>query len=447
MVSPQTRDRSLPSTLALFLALIGAASMLYYHEGLFMPRVVAVRNAQGLGNGYLFGNDFYQIWLTSRELLRARRDPYSPEMTRDLQMGVYGRPLDPTRPGDPVDQRAFPYPAYTDLLLWPAAEVPFPPMRIVMLALLSALTVASPLLWLRALDWRPGWKWTAVILLLTMCSYPALEALFSVQIGLLVAFLLPASIVALQGERFLLAGILLALCTIKPQVAALTIFYLLIWAIHDWNRTRRFLLGFFSTVALLLTTSLLVLPHWIQSWIRTILAYRRYTQPPLVREVLTSSLGPSFAGPAALFLTAVAIIAALVVAWQNRNARLDSLAFWRTLGLLLSITTITILPGQAVYDHLILVPAILVLVRYRSMFLQGNLVPRTLLSMGGLLLLWPWIAAFVLTILHPLLSSTAINSTAVLSLPIRSAASLPFAVLALLVWIWRITRATSQEVF
>jgi hypothetical protein len=53
----------------------------------------------------------------------------------------------------------------------------------------------------------------------------------------------------------------------------------------------------------------------------------------------------------------------------------------------------------------------------------------------------------VLTILHPLLSSTAINSTAVLSLPIRSAASLPFAVLALLVWIWRITRATSQEVF
>jgi len=445
MVSPQIRDRTFPSTLALFLALIGAASMLYYHEGLFMPRVVAVRNAQGLGNGYLFGNDFYQIWMTSRELLRARRDPYAPEMTRDLQVGVYGRPLDPARPGDPVDQRAFPYPAYTDLLLWPAAEFPFPVMRIAVLALLSALTVASPLLWLRALDWRPGWKWTAVILLLTVCSYPALEGLFSVQIGLLVAFLLPASIVALQGERFLLAGVLLALCTIKPQVAALTIFYLLIWAIHDWNRTKRFLLGFFSTAALLLTASLLVLPHWIQSWILTILAYRHYTTPPLVREVLTSSLGPAFAGPATLFLTAVAIIAALVVAWQNRNARLDSLTFWRTLGLLLSITTITILPGQAVYDHLILVPAILVLVRYRSMLLRGGLVPRTLMSLGGLLLLWPWIAAFVLTVLHPLLSATTINSTAVLSLPIRTAASLPFAVLALLVWMWRITRATSQE--
>ena len=73
--------------------------MLYYYEHLFLARVVAVRNAESLGGGYFFGNDFYPVWLTSRELLRARRDPYTLEMTRDIQVGLYGRPLDPNRPG------------------------------------------------------------------------------------------------------------------------------------------------------------------------------------------------------------------------------------------------------------------------------------------------------------------------------------------------------------
>ena len=95
-----------------------------------MPRVVAVRTAAGLGNGYSFGNDFYQVWLSARELLSQKRDPYSQQMTLEIQTGLYGRPLDPKRPTDPVDRRVFPYPVYADLLFWPAAEVPFPAVRV-----------------------------------------------------------------------------------------------------------------------------------------------------------------------------------------------------------------------------------------------------------------------------------------------------------------------------
>ena len=78
------------------------------------------------------------------------------KMTRDIQIGLYGRPLDATRAGDPVDRRVFPYPAYADLLFWPAAQVPFPAIRIVVLVALFALTVATPLLWLRA--WIGAWR-------------------------------------------------------------------------------------------------------------------------------------------------------------------------------------------------------------------------------------------------------------------------------------------------
>ena len=445
MATSQPATLRLSPTLALCVALIGAASMLYYHQRLFMPRVLAVRAAAGLGRGYTFGNDFYQVWLASREWLRKGHDPYSPETTREIQTGLFGRPLDPTRPGDPVDRRVFPYPAFVALLFWPAAAFPFSPVRTVVVCLLAGLTLATVMLWLRALSWQVTGKWTAVILLLTLSSYPALEGLYSAQLGLLVGFLLAAALLAIQKGRFFFAGFLLALTTIKPHVTALAILYLLLWSLHLWQERGRLVVGFFSTLVLLTLAALIVFPHWIRSWTHTVLAARHYTQPPLVTDVLTSPLGPRLAGPAALLLTAGAMVVAVVLAWRNRTAAPDSRAFWITLSLLLTITTITVLQGLAIYDHLILLPAILLLIRYRSELANAGPVPRILLTVGALLLFWPWISAFALILLRPWLASSTFNSTAIFSLPLRNAASLPFAVLVLLVWMWRVSPKQSSE--
>lgn len=433
-----------PPRLGLCLALLGAASMLYYHQRLFIPSVGAARAAQGLRNDYSFGNDFYQVWLTSRDLLLHRSDPYSPRITREIQIGLYGHPLDPPRPGDPVDRRNFPYPAFADLLFWPSAEFPFAPMRVAVMCVLALLTLASVPLWTRALQWRLSPISLTVILLFTLCSYPALEGLYAAQLGLLVAFLLAAALVALQQHRFLLAGIFMAITTIKPQVTVLVVVYLLIWSFYDWRLRSRFCLGFFSTLALLVGTSLAVLPHWIQSWIHTILAYRHYNPPPLVTQVLTSPLGPRLAAPATFVLTTVSIVIAITLVWHNRAAALGSFAFWITLTLLLTITTIVILPGQAIYDHLILLPGIFLLARYRKELRGAGPAPRALQSAGVLVVLWPWIASFALIVVHPWLSPATFNSTAILSLPIRTAASLPFVVLALLAWTLRINSARNQ---
>lgn len=437
--------RSFRSALVLGLAVIGAASFLYYHQGLFMPRVVAVRVARGLGNGYSFGNDFYQVWLTSEELLRHHRDPYSPEMTREIQIGLYGRPLDPNRPGDPVDRRVFPYPAFAELLFWPTAEVSFSIVRVAVLCVLIVVTCASVLFWLRAFAWQPGWTWTVVLVLLVLCSYPTLEGLFAGQLGLLVAFLLAASILALRRQKFLLAGALMAITTIKPQVTALAILYLLFWTWNNWRDRKFFAVGLFSTLALLLAGSVAVLPHWIQNWVHTVLAYRHYTRPPLVTEVLTSSLGPMLSEPVTLALTAASVMAAVILSWRSRDVEFGSFRFWLTLSLLLSTTTVILLPGQAVYDHLILVPAILFLVRYRDRLRQSGLASQILLAIGGVFLFWPWITAFALIVLRPIMPSSVFDSTAIFAIPIRNAASLPFAVLALLAWMWRVGVAHQQE--
>jgi len=412
--------------------------MLYYHQALFIPRAVEARSTIGLGNGYSFGNDFYQVWLTSREWLRRGRDPYSASMTREIQTGLYGRTLDPALPTDPIDRRQFPYPVFADLLFWPASEFPFEFVRAALVCLFLPLTAGTVLLWLRASDWRLGWNWAAVILLLTLCSYPVLEALYAVQLGLVVAFLLAASIFALQRSRFLVAGILMALTTIKPQVTLLVASYVLLWSLSDWRRRRNYCMGLFATLITLIGAALALLPNWIYSWIHSILAYHSYTTPPLLTEVLTRPLGARVAGPATFLLFAGSMTFAAILAWRNRTAAAASLEFWLTLSLLLSLTTITLLPGQAVYDHLALLPGILLLLRRRREILSAGPVPTVLAVVGAVVLFWPSVGAFALIVLRPLLAPPFFFSRAVFDFPIRTAASLPFAVLALLAWMLRI---------
>jgi hypothetical protein len=440
MASPDsdTRASSRFPALALALALVGAGAMLYYHLGLFIPRAVEARASIGLGNGYSFGNDFYQVWLTSREWLQHGRDPYSAAMTREIQMGLYGRTLDPAIPTDPIDQRQFPYPVFTDLLFWPATAFSFEFIRIALVLVLLPLTAGTVLLWLRALNWSLRWMWVAVILLLTLCSYPALEALYAGQLGLVVAFLLAASLFALRRGQFFVAGILMALTTIKPQVTLLVILYVLLWSLSDWRRRSNYCMGLFATLIVLVVGALVVLPNWIYSWLHSILAYHSYTTPPLLTEVLTKPLGARVGGTVTFLLFAGSMIFAAILAWRNRTAATSSLEFWLTMSLLLSLTTVTLLPGQAVYDHLALLPGILLLLRERRKLVSAGPVPTILAAAGATVLFWPWAAAFALLALRPLLEPQFFFSMAVFDLPIRTAASLPFAVLALLVYAMRI---------
>jgi hypothetical protein len=428
----ETRHSFLFAYLVLGLALVGAVSMLDYHLHFFIPRVLAVRAAKQLGNGYAFGDDFYPVWLTTRQWRTERRDPYSSEMTRQIQTGLFGRPLDAQHPYDPpVDYREFAYPAFTELILWPASALEFPTLRPILLALLALLTAASIYFWMLALDWRVHRIWLAVLLVLTLCNYPVLEAFFAEQPGLIVGFLLATAALALRRDRLMLAGALLALSLMKPQMTVLAAAYLLLWSLADQRRFR-FCAGFLITALLLMGASLWIWPNWVRQWTQILLGYHRYATPPLVSFLPGQTLG-KYLGPIAILIL-LGLGGGL--AWKNRRAAADSPAFWLTLSLLLAITSVALLPGQAIYDHVILIPGILLLLQYRSDLGKSGRVPRTLLMLGAIVLFWPWIAAFALIAAHPFLTTASFDY--VFALPIRTAASLPFAVLALLACATRI---------
>ena len=170
-----------------------------------------------------------------------------------------------------------------------------------------------------------------------------------------------------------------------------------------------------------------VRPRWIESWGRVVLGYHRYATPPLASVLPGSSLG-AYCG--AVFI-AIALMTALTLVWRSRDAAAASHEFWLTLSLLLAITTITILPGQSVFDHVILLPGIFLLASRKQ---PGRSSPifRALLVVGLAVLLWPWVAALGLIGLRPFLSPEQFYSEAVFALPLRTAAAFPFVVLGLL---------------
>jgi hypothetical protein len=362
--NPHFHRPLLIAVLGFCLALAGAASMTYYHLGVFVPRALAANAAHGLGNGYAFGSDFYPIWLAARLAGAGLRDPYSPEMTRRIQTGLYGRSLDAHNPADPPARyREFAYPAFTELLLWPSATLEFPKLRLVLAVLLPALAVATLWLWLGALQGLVCPLCFAVITLLGLCNYPVLEALFAEQPGLIVSFLLAASTLAFERNRLMLAGVLFSLTMMKPQMTLLACLYLLLWSVAERGRLR-LLVGFAAATSLLLATSLWVWPHWIGEWAGIVLGYKAYATPPLVNLLLGGILGSKAGAAASVALLAVG----LAVAWRFRRASCQSPEFGLTLSFLLAITSVVLLPGLAVYDHVILLPGIFLVLRYRESF-------------------------------------------------------------------------------
>jgi hypothetical protein len=414
--------------LAVVLSLLIAAGMTYYHLGLFRPHESEALAATGLGRGYPFGNDFYPIWLTSREAMLSHRNPYSPEMTQQIQTGLFGRVLGRGPADPPPDYRQFAYPAYVDLLFWPLAVLPFPAVRIALAFIFAGLTAASIPLWLRALKIRAGPLLLAIVILFTLSSYAVLEGLFAVQVGLLVGFLIAASLSALAARRFFLAGSLFAFTIVKPQVSALVAIYLLLWSFCRWRERRGFACGFFAWSAFFGGSSLIVWPHWIPQWLHVLSEYGSYARPPLITYSIGRRFGPGF-GP---FLIAGLLSAALILMWRMRNVSPTSPPFMLTVSLLLALTSITLLPGQAVYDHVVLIPGILLTAWTWRLVAASSRAFAVVVGLGALALFWQWMTAIPLIFVRPFISPAEFFSNRVLLLPFGAAASVPLAVTAVL---------------
>lgn len=396
----------------------------YYYFALLLPRVHELRAAQQLGRGFSYGADLYPLWLSGRELLLKRTDPYTLEMTRKIQVGLYGRVLDAHHRGDPPETyRTFSYPLYADVLALPLLPFRFRVVQILLTGVLPLLAGAMVVATIKALDLGWSWRGVTVAVLLCLCSYPVLEAVYAQQPALLVGASLCALALALVRKRLWLAGGLLAVATVKPQMVLLLAVWLIVWSVFGWRTHKQLLIAFIITLGLLLGISEWMLPGWWREWWHVLVGYRQYTIPPLAVLLLGKRLG--------IMVEGALLAVATIVGWRARRESVAGGGFWVAASVILTVTVLTLPTGDAVYDQLALLLPIFVLFSQRSEILNGSRPVRLLAIVSVIAFMWQFILGSVISV-GALLGSGWTRSNSVLLLPVRMASSLPITILALL---------------
>lgn len=369
-----------------FLAVVCAAGIWLYAGRVLIPYQVADAAAHNRPRGNL--SDLYPRWLGARELLLHGRDPYSAEVSREIQAGYYGRVLDAARPNDPRDQQGFAYPVYVVFLLAPTTGLPFAIVQRGFFWLLLLLSAYSVRAWLRALrlTFSPAAQITALIL--TLGSLAVMQGLKLEQISLLFAGLVAIAMMLLVGGRPVPAGIALALATIKPQLAVLLLAWLAIWTLGDFRRRYSWAISFLATMAVLVVASEFYLPHWIPRFWQAAREYQNYTGAMGVMEKLT---GPWWGR--ALEILAFAMM--VKVCWTQRRQPANSAGFAFIVSMVLAVTVL-LAPTYAVYNQVLLIPALLIVVEQRERIWQRGLGSRVLLGATAAMVAWPWMASVVL---------------------------------------------------
>ncbi|MFZ0948169.1 MAG: glycosyltransferase family 87 protein [Candidatus Sulfotelmatobacter sp.] len=349
-------------------------------------------------------SDLYPRWLGAREMLLHGRDPYGAGVTREIQTGFYGRPLDPQNPSDPTARESFVYPLYVVFLLAPTVTWSFHTVAEVVRWLLLASIACSVPLWMVALKIRPRWPLMIAATLLALGSYPAVEEYFQQNLTALVIFFLAAAAAAASRNWLTLSGFLLALATVKPDTTGLVILWFLLWVTGNWKQRNRLFWSFTVTMAALLISTEAMSPGWISRFAAAIREYPAYGTDPNILQVLLRTQLAEFLGP-------VLIILLIGICWRWRKAAPDSKQFGRALAWVAAVTLV-VLPKLAAYNQLLLIPALLVLARGYSRFPSTGFLRRTMTKGAFACQIWQWLAATALSVCSLLFSAARLRAVA-----------------------------------
>ncbi len=395
--------------------------MWFYVQHILIPYEQADAAAHDRPRGNL--SDLYPRWVGARELLFHHRDPYSPQVTREIQEGYYGRALDPNRPGDPKDQQGFAYPLYVVFLLAPTVPLRFEVVQVAFRWFLVVLTAVTVLMWLRVLAWRPSPTMTCILLVLTLGSFPALQGFKLEQLSLLVCGMVAGCAWLLASGHLALAGAFLALATIKPQLTLPFAGWLTVWAFADWPARRKLVWGFALTMAALLAGSELLLPGWVSRFRDAVSAYREYA------GAAGSALDVMLTPTGGKIIASIIVLGIIWACWLARRQPAESTLFVLVSSLVLA-ATVVIIPTFAPYNQLLLLPGILLLVRGRAEIWQTGWPQKGAVLICVLMVFWPWLATTCLTLASAVVPAGKIERA--WQMPLYTSLEIPVAVLALL---------------
>lgn len=371
--------------------LASMVSWTYMHR-ILLPWEDFVNVQQGQVKAQL--GDLYPRWVGTRELLLNGRNPYGPEVSHEIQMGFYGRPIEQSydKPQfEIIDEQRFVYPLYVVFLLAPSVHWDFAQLQSWAPVFFGAVSVISLWLWLRVLHWRPSPLAVGGMVMLVLSSPQIAQGLRLRQLGLFVAFLIALASWCVTRQRYAMAGALLAISTIKPQMVALVLLWFLLWSLGDWRRRWPLAAGFGGSLAVLAGGAEWLLPGWPRFFLEGLRAYEKYfpTTSP-VRLILGNWIGG--------VLSVLALAALVAFAWGGRKAEADSREFAYALASFLVANTL-LMPVLTPYNQVLLLLPTLMLLR------DWKKLPRLGRAGFSALVTWPWIVQAFLLMHFPQIDS------------------------------------------
>jgi hypothetical protein len=380
--------------------------------------------------------DLYAQWFGARELLLHHRDPYSDEVTRELQVAYYGKDVDPSEASLATHQQRFAYPLYVTLLLAPTVKLQFHTVQVIFWWLSAMATAGSVILWARALSVKFSPINLAVILVVTFTTIPVMQGLDLLQFGLLVAGLLAAAAAATASGYLFLAGTLLAVATIKPQMSVLAIAWFALWISGDWHRRRSLLWGFAITLSVLIVASELLLRNWVVRFLSALVQYENHTRA-------SSLLGLYLPASLAWLIALGGFLILAIGAWRARRDPADAGSFSFHLAFALSLTLLTIPTVVQPFNHVLLLPVILLVVRDWKGLQHGSRLFRIICAAMGSVVLLPWFSAVAVTI--ELLFGPRKGLLTMWFVPLNASLALPFVAFAILILLRKVAPLQSTS--
>jgi Glycosyltransferase family 87 len=340
--------------------------------------------------------DLYSPWTGTRELLLSHRNPYGADVSREIQSVFYGHAISQTY-GDSsavvTNEQRFAYPVYVVFLLAPTVYADFAHVvRPWAEFAFGLLTVVSILLCFEILHRRGPWEAVMAVALFTLSSPQIVQGLRFQQLALVVGFLLIAGAWCVSRQQLATAGILLAVATIKPQMALLPLCWFAIWAVGDWRKRWRLAAFFIGAMAALVAAGELLLPGWPGYFVAGLAAYRRYALP-------TSTLGMALGNTFGEVVGGILILGLLAFGWRNRKAAGDSRQFTSMLAAFLMGDLLAFPLFTPFNQVLLILPVLLLLHDWNTLRHFSKLVFVICIS-------WPWVVSAVLLLFPPHIDSS-----------------------------------------
>jgi len=297
------------------------------------------------------GNDSIPRWIGTKAWLYEGIDPYSAEVTSRSQKMIYGRLA---TAGE--DQQKFVYPFYTILYYLPFVWMKFEWARAVYMLILELAIIAMIVVSIKALDWSPPrWLMISTILFGILC-YHSIRTIVLWQLAGICAFFITLALWGIKNKQDIIAGISLALASIKPQMVFLIIPFLFGCGLilKRWKISITMLV----TLLVLVGGSFLLLPAWLSEMIRQIEDYAHYTDTVSPLHIITHTIFPLL-GDKAEWALILILIVWLIYEWLQVSS-FESEHFIWVFMLTLIITNLIAL-RTATTNYLMMFPVLILL--------------------------------------------------------------------------------------